>query len=418
MDIDFETLRRDTPGCKGNIIHLNNAGASLMPQPVLSALSGHVELESRIGGYEAAAASEDAISGFYDAIAALLNGHRDEVAFLDSATRAWHAAFHAMEWHPADVILTARSEYNANMVSFLHARKRYGIEFRLVPDTVDGTIDTEALRAMICPKTRLICLSHMPTNDGLVNPVEEVGKIAREHGLPFLLDACQSAGQMPLDVEAIGCTMVSATGRKYLRGPRGTGFLWAHADWIEKLEPYALDIRSASWCSASSYKIADGAQRFELWENNIAGQIALGEAARYAMAADIGAMWPRIQELARALREKIDGREGFSVHDQGTIRSGIVTFSHPRLSAAEIVAHLHSRHTINTSLSASQLTRADLAARGVSHMVRASVHAYNTTSELDALVEALVAMARQKDTGLPHANKNNKASNTSIGVEQ
>lgn len=389
-----------------------------MPSSVLSAMRTHIELESRIGGYEAALENSTALTNTYKALAELVNGHPDEIALLDSATRAWHAVFHAIDWQHGDVILTARSEYNANIVSFLHAEKTYGITFKFVPDREDGTIDLDALDAMIDARTKLICLSHMPTNDGLVHPAAQVGAVARAHGIPFLLDACQSAGQMPLDVDAIGCTMLSATGRKYLRGPRGTGFLWVRSDWIARLEPRALDIRSATWPSPGSYEIASDARRFELWEGNIAGQIALGAAARYALDADIAVMWPRIAELARSLRRAIGDLTDFTVHDRGFVKSGIVTFSHKTVPAAEIVARLRSFHAINTSVSASQLTRADLVEWGTTHMVRASVHAYNTNEELDALITALDAIARQWDTSVPQAKNKNKASRQpSMGVE-
>lgn len=417
MTLDIERLRRDTPGCRDDLIHFNNAGAALMPRQVLDALTGHHELESRIGGYEAAQQKADDVNRSYHAVAALVNGRPDEIALLDSATRAWHAAFHAFDWHSGDVVLTARSEYNANMVSFLHARARHGLEVRIVPDLADGTIDPDALEATICSRTRLICLSHMPTNDGLINPVEQVGRIALTHGIPFLLDACQSTGQMPIDVRKIGCTMLSATGRKYLRGPRGTGFLWVDGGWSGKLLPHALDIRSASWSSVSSYQIEPGARRFELWEASVAGQIALGEAARYALATDVAAMWPRIKGLAETLRNQIEDLDGFTVHDQGSTRSGIVTFSHRTIEAAEIVAQLRSGRGINTSVSACQLTRTELVASGVTHMVRASVHAYNTHSELDALVDALDSMARRRGAGAPKSNNDKQALRNSSNGE-
>lgn len=420
MELDIRALRAATPGCVGDVIHLNNAGASLMPSPVLEAIRGHLDLESRIGGYEAAVEASDAIERFYLDVAAMIGGHPDEIAFLDSATRAWLAVFHALDWQPGDVVLTARSEYNANMVSFLHAERRLGIQLQLVPDAEDGTIDLVALDAMIGPRTRLICLSHMPTNDGLINPAAMVGQIAAAHGIPFLLDACQSAGQIPLDVSALGCTMLSATGRKYMRGPRGTGFLWVRRDWIDRLVPHALDIRSASWSGVSEYEIATDARRFELWEANIAGQIALGRAARYALEVGIDPMWNRIRPQAEQLRSALSELNGITVHDRGTQRSGIVTFSHAELSSPEIVARLRSVHSINTSVSACQLTRSTLISGGTTHMVRASVHAYNTNEELDALVEALDAMTGARGASLSHANKNNNNSpmQPSLGVEQ
>jgi selenocysteine lyase/cysteine desulfurase len=420
MELDIQAMRAKTPGCWGNVMHLNNAGASLMPSPVLEAIKGHLDLESRIGGYEAAVEAADAIEGFYLHLAAMIGGHPDEIAFLDSATRAWLAVFHAMDWKPGDVVLTARSEYNANMVSFLHAQRRHGIELQLVPDAEDGTIDLVALAAMIGPRTRLICLSHMPTNDGLINPAAMVGQIAAAHGIPFLLDACQSAGQMPLDVSALGCTMLSATGRKYMRGPRGTGFLWVRRDWLDRLVPHALDIRSASWSGVNEYEIAADARRFELWEASIAGQIGLGSAARYALEVGIEPMWNRIRTLAEHLRSALSELNGITVHDRGTERSGIVTFSHAVLSSPEIVARLRSVHSINTSVSACQLTRFALISAGTTHMVRASIHAYNTVEELDALIEALDAMTGTKGASLSHANKNNNKSplQPSLGVEQ
>jgi cysteine desulfurase / selenocysteine lyase len=364
-----------------------------MPLPVIEAFSGHLDMEAQIGGYEAEAAAEKALDGFYHSCAALIGGAAEEVAFMDSATRAWQAVFGAIDWRPGDEVLTARSEYVSHMIMFRQAERRLGIRVRLAPDTPDGEVDAEALGAMIGPRTRLICISHMPTNDGLVNPVHEVGAIARRHGLPFLLDACQSVGQIPVDVSEIGCTMLSATGRKYLRGPRGTGFLWVARDWAERLSPLGLDVKSAAWTSPDQFEVASGARRFELWERFVAGQIGLGVACAYAGEIGVEAIGARIADLAGHLREGLSEAPGITVWDQGRRRSGIVTFAHDAIPAPEVIAWLREEGGINTSLSTTQLTRGPLVERGVTQLVRASVHAFNTLDELDRLVELLGRLA-------------------------
>jgi cysteine desulfurase/selenocysteine lyase len=388
-DLDIAGLRADTPGCGGGLAHLNNAGAGLMPRPVLESVTAHLTREATVGGYEAAALAEDQMAAMYTHAAALIGGKPDEIAYMENATRAWDAVFYAFDWKPGDKVLTARSEYNSNIIAFLHARDRFGIEVVLVPDAPDGTMDPEALDAMIDDRARLICVSHMPTNDGLVNPVAEIGAVARRHGVPFLLDACQSVGQCPIDVAEIGCDMLSTTGRKYLRAPRGTGFLWVRAEWIEKLNPPFLDNRAARWTGVDSYAVAPTARRFENWESFIAGRIGLGVALDYARTIGVAEMWARIQTLAAGLREELSALPGVTVHDRGTIQSGIVTFTKAGIDAAALSHALRLEHKINTSVSDVQLTRRDLMEAGVTAMVRASPHAFNTEEEIDRLIAAV-----------------------------
>jgi cysteine desulfurase / selenocysteine lyase len=392
MAIDVHKVRQDTPGCRSGLIHLNNAGASLMPQPVIDAVLSHLALEVDQGGYEAEASAQQELAAFYMAAAQLVGGRAEEIAFADSATRAWQAVFHAFDWRPGDEVLTAPSEYASHMITFRQAENRYGTRTVIAPDTSTGEVDVAGLAALITPRTRLICISHMPTNDGLVNPVTEIGALARSRGLPFMLDACQSVGQLPIDVQSIGCTMLSATGRKYLRGPRGTGFLWISGDWADRLSPAALDVQSARWSGPTTIELAAGARRFELWERSVAGQIGLGVACDYANATGVAEIWQRIQTLSEYLRATLAEVPGISVQDQGGTRSGIVTFSHGTLSAETVVGRLRRTGRINTSVSSTQLTRRALLEKGVTQLVRASVHAYNTVEEIDHLAASLADM--------------------------
>lgn len=392
--LDVARLRAETPGCQSDIIHLNNAGAALMPAAVLRALQDHLQREALFGGYEAAALAEPETEAARTEIAALIGGSADDIALTDSATRAWHAAVGAFDWQPGDEVLTVASEYSSHMITFRHLSRLRGIVVQMAPDAADGTVDPEGLARMVGPRTRLIALTHMPTNDGLVNPAAEVGRIARAAGVPYLLDACQSVGQCPIDVIALGCTMLSATGRKYLRAPRGTGFLWACRDWAETAVPPMLDLYSARWTQTEEYEIAPGARRFELWERNVAAQIGLGLACRLVRETGVEPMWERIRGLAARLRERLHDCPGMKVHDRGTEQSGIVTFAHDCIPAERLSDLLRQRFRINTSVSAVQLTRAELLEKGVTHTVRASPHAFTTEDEIDALIRALGRIAQ------------------------
>jgi selenocysteine lyase/cysteine desulfurase len=234
----------------------------------------------------------------------------------------------------------------------------------------------------------LIALTHVPTNGGLVNPAAEVGAVAQDAGVPLLLDACQSAGQMPLPVDELGCTMLSATGRKYLRGPRGTGFLYVQKDWIERLEPPLLDLHAATWTAPDTYEIHADARRFETFESHVAGQVGLGVAVDYALNLGLAPIFDRVQHVARTLREGLKTVFGVTVHDVGRTRGGITTFSAEQKSATKIQMALRERN-INVSVSTPSSTRLDAEARALPDLVRASVHYYNTEDEIDRFVTAL-----------------------------
>ena len=378
--MDIEALRADTPACE-SVIHFNNAGASLMPNPVYETMTAHLELERNIGGYEAARQAKDALGSFYDEFAALLNCRPDEIAFVENATRAWDMAFYGLPLEPGDRILTHGSEYASNYLAFLQQAKRKDFTIDVVPSDKTGQLDVDAMESMITPRTRLIAITHVPSHGGLVNPAEAVGKIARKHNLIYILDACQSAGQIDLDVEELGCHVLTGTGRKFLRGPRGTGFMYVSRDVMDTIEPPFIDLHSAEWTAPGLYEWADGARRYETWEGFVAGKLGLSSAIRYARKIGLPAIESRVTELATTLREALTSVPGVTLQDLGEQQCGIVTFTRDGEPAESMMARL-GKAGINVSVTPQPYAVLDLGARGLDAVVRASIHYYNTENEI------------------------------------
>ncbi len=390
MRFDLDRARRETPGCE-NVLHFNNAGAGLMPQAVLESVSNHLQLEANIGGYEAADQAQESLDNTYAAIARLLGAQPDEIALCDHATRAWDLAFYAIPLGPNDHILTAQAAYASNYIAMLQRARQTGASIEVIPNDEHGQVSISALRDMLNERVKLIALTHVPTNGGLVNPAAEMGELAREAGALFLLDACQSAGQLPLDVEVLGCDMLSGASRKYLRGPRGTGFLYVRRSALEQLEPPFLDLHAARWTAIDKYELRSDARRFESWERNIAATIGLGVATEYALEWGIDITYGRIQALAEALRERLVTIPGVSMYDVGKERCGIVTFSADEYEATEIQRTL-AHEKINVTTSSVFSTRLDMEARQLPELVRASVHYYNSEVELDRFCSVLTTL--------------------------
>jgi cysteine desulfurase/selenocysteine lyase len=384
--VDLNRLRAETPGCR-NVVHLNNAGAALQPTPVLDAVRGHLDLEAEIGGYEAADRAAERLAESYALMARLIGASADEIAYMDSATRGWDMACYSIPFSPGDRILTTTSEYPSNALGFLHAARRYGAVVEVIPDDEHGQISLDALSAALDQGgVRLVAINHVPTHDGLINPAVEVGKLARAAGALYLLDACQSVGQLVVDVREIGCDMLSATGRKFLRGPRGTGFLYVRQSVLDQLEPIMMDERAADWTGPDTYTLRPNARRFESFERFAAGQLGQAAAVAYALELGLPAIEHRVLHLAALLRRGLAELPGITVQDRGARKSGIVTFTHDRHPATAIAGRL-AEQGINVRV-AEQTYRYDAGVQP-EHRVRASVHYYNTEDELGRLLDTL-----------------------------
>jgi selenocysteine lyase/cysteine desulfurase len=388
---EIARLRAQTPGCE-RVVHFNNAGASLPPTPVLDVHLAHLRREAEIGGYEAQEEAQPRIDAVYASVARLIGAAGpDEIALLENATRAFDMAVYGLPLAPGDVILTSTAEYHSMFVTYLHLAKR-GVVVEVVPPDAAGQIDVGALRKRIDARVRLIALAHVPTNGGLVQPAEAVGQIAREAGVFFLLDATQSVGQMPIDVRRLGCHALAGTSRKYLRGPRGIGFLWVTREWMDRLDPPLMEGHAAEWVEPDRYVIRPDGKRFEVWEANYAARLGFGAAVDYALALGLPRIWARVRALGEALRARLAALPGVTVRDLGDVRGGIVSFTVRDVEAARVKAAMRAA-SINVTISPARGTLLDMRARGLREIVRASVHYYNTEAELDRLAHELARLA-------------------------
>lgn len=385
--MDLDRLRSETPGTR-NVIHFNNAGASLMPKTVLAAMTSYLDEELHFGGYETARKYHSDLENTYKHIADFINTSSEEIALLENATAAWNMAFFSIDFGDGDRILTSVSEYASNYINYLRLQKELNVTVEIIPNDKCGQTSVAALTEMMDERVKLVSITHIPTNSGLVNPVEEIGQITRKNRCLFLVDACQSVGHYPVDVQKIGCDMLSTTGRKYLRGPRGTGFLYIRNEILPKLTPPFLDLHSAEWIDKNEYKIREDARRFENWESNKAAILGLDKAIQYASDIGIENIWKRITFLADMLRKALANIPGITVQDVGATKGGIVTFTVDSLAASKVQQEL-SKKGINVTTSSKSSTLIDMQQRNLKALVRASVHYYNTEEEIEKLVAAL-----------------------------
>jgi len=381
--------RADTPGCEG-LIHLNNAGAALMPLPVREAVTGHLALESELGGYEAAEARADALGGAYAALGQLIGAAPRNLAMQQNSTVGFAQALAAFDLGPGDAILTSRADYASNQIMYLALARRRGVEIVRAPDAPEGGIDPQAVRELVARRRpALLSLTWIPTNSGLVQPAEAVAEVCRDAGVPYIVDACQAVGQMPVDVRRLHCDYLAGASRKFLRGPRGVGFLYVSDRALAAgAYPLTVDMHGATWSAPEDFTLTPDARRFESWEIAYALVLGTGVAAEYALAVGVEAYSRRSWALARYARERLEAIDGVRVLDRGPVLCAIATAELGGRRAEEVKLALRERR-INTSSPDRDDAVIDMDEKGAASALRISPHYYNTADEIDAAVAAL-----------------------------
>lgn len=393
MALDLDAVRADTPAT-ATIAHFNNCGSSLPPEPVVTACVDYLRLEAEIGGYEAAADRADDLDRFYGAGAELLNCSPTEIAFTSSAAQAWWRSFEVIPLAAGDRVLVSSTEYQSNAFALLQAREQ-GVDVELIPNCPTGEVDLDQLAAMLDERVRVVAITHIGLGNGMIQPAEEIGALVAPTDALYLLDSCQAAGQLPLDVEALQCDFLSFTGRKFMRGPRGTGLLYERASIVDQLDPPRhIDGRSAVWTSPFEWHPHPGAIRHEFGEYSYAAKLGLGVAIDYALNIGLDEIADRNTSLALRLRTGLDAIDGVTVHDQGQRQSAIVTFNIRGIEACDVVPNLREQrlHLSAPDASASQF---DLGERSIGSVVRAGVHYFQTDDEVDRLLTAVDQLARR-----------------------
>ncbi|MCH2464844.1 MAG: aminotransferase class V-fold PLP-dependent enzyme [Gemmatimonadetes bacterium] len=387
--MNLDKIRGETPGCEQRI-HLNSAGASLMPKTVIEAVESHFNLEASIGGYEAESEAADEIAMAYEHVSKLLGTTTFNIAFSEHATASFVAAISSVRFAPGSVLLTTLNDYVSNQIQYLALAQRFGVEVVRAPEALEGGVDLKPMEAQIHRlPPKLVAVTHIPTNSGLVQNVEAIGAMCRAEDILYLVDGCQSIGQMPVDVETIGCDYFSATARKYLRGPRGAGFLYVSDRVLASgYEPLFPDLRGADWIAPDVYQPAPDAKRFETWEFAWGLVRGTGEAARYALELGLEPIRDRAWKLAAHLRKLLSDHDRVKVLDRGAVLGATVTASVDGWAPANLVRELRARG-INTTGQARIDAIIDYAEKGIDGSLRISPHYFNTEEELSTFVNAL-----------------------------
>lgn len=390
--IDVDAERAITPGSTTRH-HFNSAGAALQTSQTVDAVVAHLRLEESEGGYEAATRNKPLTEAAYAHAATLLGATPDEIALFDSATTGMRQVLDALRFTTGQKVIVSRSTYVSQALQLLSLRAERAIDLVVLPNSEDGSLDLTALEVQLASSTdAVICVAHIPTSSGLVEPVEAVGALAKQYGALFVLDATQSVGQVVVDVAAIGCDVLVTTGRKFLRAPRGTGLAFVSAALIERIDPWAPDVRASSWTSENDWSSAPIARKLESWEHAVAARVGLATALEQAIGRGMGPTAAYLGALSADLRSRLSGIDGVELADPPAATSAIITFRLPGVPDAEVIAFLKTRdiHTISIPAAHAQW---DLGSRGIQSVIRASVHVYNNTADLDALTNAVSEFA-------------------------
>ncbi|BAQ79252.1 class V aminotransferase [Pseudomonas sp. St29] len=394
LDLEqISRLRAATPGC-ARVCHFNHAGASLPSQGTLDAMLEQLQREAHNGPMEAARHGAQWQEQARQAAARVLNTSPQAIAFASSGSAAWSMAFHALPaWQPGDRILVGRQEWAGNLACMAPAVAA-GARLEVIPCDSQGAVSVEALQSMLDTQVRLIALTWLPANGGLINPAAAIGQLARQWRIPYFIDAAQAVGQLRCDVQALGCDVLKAAGRKYLRGPRGTALLYVRPGFLEQLSPLPRDVLSAPW-DGQGFALRNDARRFETSEVSLVLLAGLANALQELERIGIDAIAQRIRMLSDRVRRGLERLPGVQLRDLGQPgqQSALIAFTLEGWDGQTLKEEL-ARRDINIGANGMHYTPLDMQARGLGDIARIAVSYFNTEEEIERLLQALAELAR------------------------
>lgn len=387
--MNTDKIRQEIRGLSDGKLFFNNAGSSLMPNIVVDSMLDYLKQEEQFGGYEVANKNAELLENFYTETAKLINCKPSNIAFMTSATEAFSKALSSIIFKEGDTIITTVDDYISNQITFISLQKRLNVKIIRIKKLEDNELDLENLENLIKEHhPKLVTVTHIPTNSGLIQDIEAVGKICRQYDILYLADCCQSLGQMVVDVEKIGCDFLTATGRKFMRGPRGSGFLYVSDKVLEKdYAPILLDMRGAHWSEYDNYELFKTAKRFEHWEVSYAAVLGMMEAVKYANNVGLNNIENYNRKLTETFRINLKN-SGFKVLDIGINLSSIVTFCGPD-NDLENIQKVLRENNIFFSASYKHSALIDFTDKKVDGAVRLSPHYFNTLEEIEKVSDIL-----------------------------
>ncbi|MCD0478139.1 aminotransferase class V-fold PLP-dependent enzyme [Chryseobacterium sp. LC2016-29] len=387
--MNTDKIRQEIRGLSDGKLFFNNAGSSLMPNIVVDSMLDYLKQEEQFGGYEVANKKAELLENFYTETAKLINCKPSNIAFMTSATEAFSKALSSIIFKEGDTVITTVDDYISNQITFISLQKRLNVKIIRIKKLENNELDLEDFENLIKQNhPKLVAVTHIPTNSGLVQDIEAVGKICRQYDILYLADCCQSVGQMVVDVEKIGCDFLTATGRKFMRGPRGSGFLYVSDRILEQdYAPILLDMRGAHWSEYNNYELFKTAKRFEHWEVSYAAVLGMMEAVKYANNVGLNNIENYNRKLAQTFRINLKNN-GFKVLDIGNNLSSIVTFCGPD-NDLENIQKVLRENNVFFSASYKHSALIDFTDKKVDGAVRLSPHYFNTLEEVEKVSEVL-----------------------------
>lgn len=308
--------------------YLNNAGAALMSEKTYNIIMSHMKLEMELGAYQAAQSVKSEIEQFYLNAAKLINANSvDEIAFMDSASRGWNMAIYGLRMSAKDTIITLSSEFGTNLITIFDKAKKANANVKILNCDINGDFSLNELEECLKKGAKFIAISHVVAHGSIINPVEEIGKLAKQYGCTYIVDGCQAVGQIPVNIDMLNCDAYITTGRKWLRGPRGTGFLYINK--MAEIDTTQLDLASADLIfdkdlNISDIQIRNDAKRFELWERSIANVLGLSNAIQESFFHD--SMLNNMRNHVNLIRSEIIDNRNFTLIGKEKSESLIIGF--------------------------------------------------------------------------------------------